>query len=157
MKKKLDSVLCLIFDVIWTYIRSYCKWVPTWKWVHEKSYPGKCENSWDIKDPHPARVFNYYPWIWMVIVENIGYKKYRSYHNRESMIATNKMAMIMLMLPQRGKVMTAPTVPPLKANVTNFPFSDSGTHLKEMFQLSNINSWWRWRSRFQRNILFSLH
>ena len=56
------------------------------------------------------------------------------------MIMVKIMVMIMLMLPQRGKVMTAPTVPPLKANVTNFPFSDSGTHLKEMFQLSNINS-----------------
>ena len=78
-KKQNQSPQRLIFDVIWTYIRSYCKWVPTWKWVHEKSYPGKCENSWDIKDPHPARVFNYYPWILMVIVENIGYKKYRSY------------------------------------------------------------------------------
>ena len=59
------------------------------------------------------------------------------------MISTNKMAMIMLMimlmLPQRGKVMTAPTVPPLKANVTNFPFSDSGTHLKEMFNFPTSN------------------
>ena len=137
--------------------------------LNDKSYPGKCEDSWDIKDPCPAGVFNYYPWIWMVTIvygiEYIGYKKWWSYENRESMISTNKMAVIMLMimlmkmlmLPQRGKVMTAPTVPPLKANVTNFPFSDSGTHLKEMFQLSNINSWWRWRCRFQRNILFSLH
>ena len=135
--------------------------------LNDKSYPGKCEDSWDIKDPCPAGVFNYYPWIWMVTIvygiEYIGYKKWWSYENRESMISTNKMAVIMLMimlmkmlmLPQRGKVMTAPTVPPLKANVTNFPFSDSGTHLKEMFQLSNINSWCR--CRFQRNILFSLH
>ena len=38
-------------------------------------------------------------------------------------------------IPQRGKVMTAPTVPPLKANVTNLPFSDSGTHLRQKYPM----------------------
>ena len=41
----------------------------------------------------------------------------------------------MKVIPQRGKVTTAPTVPPLKANVTNFPFSDWGTHLSQKYPI----------------------